>query len=79
MPRKIQKFTTMIKKQAAKLNETYTIEYVKRRHQYSESECGMYSLYFIIQLLKDRPMSMFQKQRIKDERMQRLRKMYFNN
>ena len=79
MPRKIQKFTTMIKKQAAKLNETYTIEYVKRRHQYSESECGMYSLYFIIQLLKDRPMSMFQNQRIKDERMQRLRKLYFNN
>ena len=62
-----------------KLNETYTLEYVKRRHQYSESECGMYSLYFIIQLLKDRPMAMFQKQSIKDERMQRLRKLYFNN
>ena len=78
-PRKIQKFTTMVKKQATKLNETYTLEYVKRRHQYSESECGMYSLYFIIQLLKDKPMSYFQNQRIKDAHMQQLRKTYFNN
>ena len=27
----------------------------KKRHQFSDSECGMYCLYFIIEMLKGRP------------------------
>jgi len=79
LPRKIRKFTNMVKKQGAQMDEVYTVEIVKRRHQYSESECGMYSLYFIIQLLQGRPISHFQSHRITDKQMQRLRKIYFNN
>ena len=79
LPRKIRKFTNMVKKQGAQMDEVYTVEIVKRRHQYSESECGMYSLYFIIQLLQGRSLGHFQNQRITDKHMQRLRKIYFNN
>ena len=78
LPRKLKKFTKEVQKQASNLNETFTFEYVKRRHQYSYSECGMFSMYFIIQLLKDKPISYFQKHRITDKYMRRLRKAYYN-
>ena len=60
------------KKKAYKLLEN------KRRHQFSESECGMYSLYFIIQMLKGVTFKKFTSKRVKDSYMMKLRKIYFN-
>jgi len=50
----------------------------KIKHQRSNSECGMYCLYFIIQALKDIHPQVHMKNRIPDKDVERLRKIYFN-
>ena len=62
-----------------KFGEKYTVIVSKKRHQYSESECGMYCIYFIIQMLLDKSFSSFQKKKIPDKKMLALRKKYFNS
>ena len=49
-------------------------------HQRSNTECGMYSLFFLINVLegKYRPTD-FKKKRFKDEEMESFRKIYFNH
>jgi hypothetical protein len=80
IPRQINKFSNKIKKQSLKLGnkKEYKLIVNKRRHQFSESECGMYSLYFIIQMLKGYSFNKFLKKRIRDKYMIKLRKIYFN-
>jgi hypothetical protein len=52
---------------------------MKIKHQYGTSECGMYCLYFIINLLSgNKTPQHFLKNRIKDEEMTKLRELYFN-
>ena len=48
------------------------------RHQYSNSECGMYCLHFIIESVKGKDWTYFNKIKISDKKMKRLRKIYFN-
>lgn len=80
IPSKINKFSNKVIKQADTLGlGKYELLVNKRRHQFSESECGMYSLYFIIQMLKGQCFEKFTKQRIKDDLMKKLRKKYFND
>ena len=51
----------------------------QKQHQRTDTECGMYSLYVIIELLENRKTPQyFQKHRISDDEMERLRKIYFN-
>jgi len=51
----------------------------KKRHQYRASECGMYCIYFIIQMLTtNESFEDFSTNKIKDIKMIRLRKKYFN-
>lgn len=79
IPKQINKFANKIKKQARALNlPEFELIVNKRRHQFSDSECGMYSLYFIIEMLKHDNFKKFQKKRIKDNYMKKLRKIYFN-
>jgi len=79
IPRRIRKFATKVKEQGKAFGEKYTLIISKKRHQYGESECGMYCLYFIIQMLLDKRFSNFQKKKISDKRMLTLRKKYFNS
>ena len=79
IPRRIRKFATKVKEQGKAFGEKYTLIISKKRHQYGESECGMYCLYFIIQMLLDKRFSNFQKKKIPDKRMLTLRKKYFNS
>lgn len=52
---------------------------MKIKHQYGTSECGMYCLYFIINLLEEtRDPQHFLKNRITDAQMTKLRDFYFN-
>ncbi len=78
IPKQINKFAKKVQSQGKKLNRKIKKTALKKRHQYSDSECGMYSLYFIIELIKGRDISYFNK-RIKDKCMKKLRKKYFNN
>jgi Ulp1 family protease len=48
-------------------------------HQYGNTECGIYSLYFIAHMLEDRHDSKYFKTHILDDKyMQQFRKVYFN-
>jgi hypothetical protein len=52
---------------------------MKIKHQYGSSECGMYCLYFIINLLEGTKLPQhFLKNRITDAQMTKLRDFYFN-
>ena len=57
-----------------KFDENYPIE-----HQYGDTECGIYSLYFIIHMLEDKITEHYLKTHIlKDEYMEKFRNIYFN-
>ena len=57
-----------------KFDENYPIE-----HQYGDTECGIYSLYFIIHMLEDKINSNYLKTHIlKDKYIEKFRKIYFN-
>jgi len=48
-------------------------------HQYGDGQCGMYTLYFIIELLKEnKNYKFFKTTRIKDKTMKKYRKKYYN-
>lgn len=77
-PSRIMNFCRNVKKQAKKLNLNYKIIINKKRHQYKDGQCGMYSMYFIISLLTGIKFDVFNKNTIKDKKMCKFRKKYFN-
>ena len=80
MPRQIKKFVKKVQKQANALGKgNFKLIENKRRHQFSESECGMYCLYFIIHMRRGKSFKKFLNKRIKDKYMMKLRKIYFNH
>lgn len=76
--KQVHKLFNMIKKQGKKIGMNFTEVHNTLRHQYSDSECGMYSLYFIVEMLKDKNPEHFLKHRIDDKLVMSLRKKYFN-
>lgn len=86
----IRKFMNTVEKQAQQLRIPISKKENNRRHQYSESECGMFSMYFILRMLfadgdmelandADKMFSTVSlKNKIPDKHMKELRKMYFN-
>ena len=77
-PKRIIKLANRIQSQSKEFDKEYDFLINKMRHQYSKSECGMYCLYFIIQLIRDVPFSRFSK-RVNDKHMTKLRNIYFNS
>jgi hypothetical protein len=48
-------------------------------HQYGDTECGIYSLFFLVHMLEDKITSHYLKTHIlKDKYMEQFRKIYFN-
>jgi hypothetical protein len=76
--KQIVKFMNDIVKQGKRIGMTFTKNINKKRHQFSDSECGMYSLYVIIQQLHDKPFKTLSGGKISDKHMLSLRKKYFN-
>lgn len=89
-PPEIKTFVKRIKKQC--LKENINLEYIenKNSHQRSNTECGMYSLFFMTVMLtgdtgksyilsKDQKIKLFTKTRIKDKDMIRIRGSIFNS
>jgi len=54
------------------------LAYNARRFQYSETECGMYSIYFIVSMMKNISFKHFCKQPVRDPEMIHLRKIVFS-
>ena len=79
IPTRIRKFVRTVEEQSEKIGNKYEYKFNKKRHQYSMSECGMYCLYVIIELLKGSPWAKVSEKRINDKYMKKLRKIYFNH
>jgi len=81
-PKEIQVFINKIIEQGKKLTTpiyfksdyNYPVE-----HQYGNTECGIYSLFFIVHMLEDKLTGHYLKtHKLKDKYMQQFRKVYFN-
>ena len=84
-PRRIKKLAMRIVGQSnvlpddLKAHKDFKFISCSKSHQYSNSECGVYSLYFIIQLLTDKKNSeYFSTHRIPDKFIKKFRNKYFN-
>lgn len=55
------------------------IDYNKNRHQYKNSECGVYSINFILRMLKGESFDDIEKSKVPDDEINQCRKKYFRN
>ena len=80
-PKEVKEFCNRVVSQAMKLDIELTVdENAPFVHQEGNTECGMYSLYLIISLIKDtHNYNFFKKTKISDEAMEKMRDRYFNN
>ena len=81
IPEQIMKLVTEIIKQGRaqginfKFDQNYPVE-----HQYGDTECGIYALYFIVHMLEDKINNHYLKTHIlKDKYIEKFRKIYFND
>ena len=77
-PKQVSKLMNEIKDQGKQLGIDFTLYANKIEHQQTDSECGMYCLYFIIEMLKDKDLEYFLHNKIDDNEVFQLRKKYFN-
>lgn len=79
-PRQILQLIKRIKTQGKKLNISFKFEEnYPMEHQKGSTECGMYCLFFIINMVKNTlPINYFKTKRIPDEEMIKYRNIYFN-
>lgn len=78
----IMKLVERIKKQGLELDKKIIFKYNSNEgveHQYGNTECGVYSLFFIVHMLEDKLTEHYLKTHIlKDEYINKFRKIYFN-
>lgn len=82
VPAQIKKFADKVAKQAQELPQpihlTFDLNYPVE-HQYGNTECGVYSIFFIIHMLEDKITAHYLKTHIlKDKYIERFRGVYFN-
>jgi hypothetical protein len=78
IPSGIMKFVKTIQNQSGNIGKQYSFRENKKRHQYSNSECGMFSLHFIRSMILYNNWDELTKKKISDKEMLRLRKVYYN-
>ena len=82
-PDEIKEFVERIKTQGKQLNPKINFEYDENHpveHQYGNTECGIYSIFFVVHMLEDKLTSHYLKTHIlKDKYMEKFRKIYFND
>jgi hypothetical protein len=81
IPAGIKKFADEVTKQGKSLGISFKFDQNHPvEHQYGNTECGIYSLYFIVHMLEDKINSHYLKTHIlKDEYIEKFRKIYFND
>jgi hypothetical protein len=81
-PPEIMQFVEKIKMQGKQLNPKINFTYDENHpieHQYGNTECGIYSIFFIVHMLEDKLTEHYLKTHIlKDKYMEKFRKIYFN-
>jgi len=82
-PKEVLNFVNRIKEQGNKMNPPISFKYDSNEgveHQYGNTECGIYSLYFIVHMLEDKTTGHYLKTHIlRDSYMNKFRKVYFND
>lgn len=82
-PVEIINFVDRIKKQGKSINPKIIFKFDSNQgieHQYGNTECGIYSLFFIVHMLEDKLTEHYLKTHIlKDEYMSKFRNVYFNH
>ena len=58
-------------------NKDVKLIFNDKRHQYGGSECGIYSMYFLLQRLEGQTMYDISKKKIKDSYMNKLRNILY--
>lgn len=80
IPIQVKELMDRVQRQCNKLGINMKLDSnVNFQHQETNTECGMYCLYFIISLIQNKhPFSYFKNHRIPDDRVEKLREEYFN-
>ena len=82
-PPEIMKLVEKIKTQGQSMNPKIKFEFDQNHpveHQYGNTECGIYSIFFIVHMLEDKMTEEYFKTHIlKDKYMEKFRKIYFND
>lgn len=77
-PTEVERLVDRIIEQGKEINKDFDYQYNQKRHQYKNSECGVYSMHFITQLLEGRKsFKKMQDQRITDESMNKKRQYFY--
>ena len=76
-PKEVNNLMLKIKKQSREINKDMKIKLTKKRHQYGNSECGIYSTHFIISLLEGNTFEKLTNKRIPDSIINSYRSKYF--
>jgi hypothetical protein len=83
IPKRIKHFVDDVTEQGKSLKQRIDFEFDQNypvEHQYGNTECGIYGLYFIVHMLEDKINEHYLKTHIlKDEYMSKFRKIYFND
>lgn len=81
-PKEVQQFAENVINQGLKLTKPIKFKFDQNypvEHQYGNTECGIYSIFFIIHMLEDKITQHYLKTHIlKDEYMEKFRKVYYN-
>jgi len=83
-PKEITAFVEKVQEQASQQGSHFEYyENYPNNHQRTNTECGMYSLYFIVTMLDKknlkRKIRLFKEKKISDQHMRNLRSVYFND
>ena len=78
-PNQVQILIDRLIEQGKKNNIEMEFKQNTNRHQYKESECGMYSIKFIEQMLEGCPFDTFCKSKLTDDYIHSFRNKYFIN
>jgi len=82
VPAQIEKFVNGVMDQGKKLKKPIYFKFDQNypvEHQYKNTECGIYSIFFLVHMLEDKITGSYLKTHIlKDEYMEKFRKIYFN-
>ena len=82
VPNQISKFANTVIEQGKKLQQPILFKFDQNypvEHQYGNTECGIYSIFFITHMLEDKINGHYLKTHIlKDKYMEKFRKVYFN-
>jgi hypothetical protein len=82
VPKEIKKFADRVIKQGKQLSNPIKFKFDQnypKRHQYGTTECGIYCLYFIVQMIEDKLTTQYLKTHvISDKFIEKFRRIYYN-